>query len=142
MAEKKKAGAFDIRVVIAALIGIYGVVLTILGVIADPQARWTRPTGSTSTCGAASAMLVFARLVRALGAAAADRRTGRARTPLPSRHVRLTNIGVRADPAARAPMFLGSKYPIRRNFEMTITQSRPDLSALATAVRRRRASCW
>jgi hypothetical protein len=35
-AKKKKAGAFDIRIVIAALIGLYGLVLTILGIIADP----------------------------------------------------------------------------------------------------------
>lgn len=35
--QKRKAGAFDVRVVIAALIGIYGVVLTVLGLIADPQ---------------------------------------------------------------------------------------------------------
>jgi len=33
MAEKKKAGAFDIRIVIAALIGIYGVLLTVLGIV-------------------------------------------------------------------------------------------------------------
>jgi hypothetical protein len=35
--QQRKAGAFDIRVMIALLIGIYGVVLTVLGIIADPD---------------------------------------------------------------------------------------------------------
>lgn len=34
----RKAGAFDIRVVIAALIGFYGVVLTVMGLVVDTAA--------------------------------------------------------------------------------------------------------
>ncbi|SDI16027.1 hypothetical protein [Nonomuraea jiangxiensis] len=39
-AEPRRAGAFDVRVVIAALIGFYGIVLIIMGLVADTaQAR-------------------------------------------------------------------------------------------------------
>lgn len=61
MAEKKKAGAFDIRVVIAALIGIYGLVLTILGVIADPQ-EVAKADGININLWGGLAMLAFAAL--------------------------------------------------------------------------------
>jgi hypothetical protein len=59
MAEKKKAGAFDIRVVIAALIGIYGLVLTILGVIADP-AEVAKADGININLWGGIGMLAFA----------------------------------------------------------------------------------
>ena len=59
MAEKKKAGAFDIRVVIAALIAIYGVVLTILGIIADPS-EVAKADGININLWGGLAMLVFA----------------------------------------------------------------------------------
>ncbi|QNE21664.1 hypothetical protein F1D05_31780 [Kribbella qitaiheensis] len=61
MAEqrKKKAGAFDIRVVIALLIGIYGVVLTILGIIADPK-EVDKAAGININLWGGIAMLVFA----------------------------------------------------------------------------------
>lgn len=59
MAEKKKAGAFDIRVVIALLIAIYGVVLTILGIIADP-AEVAKADGININLWGGLAMLVFA----------------------------------------------------------------------------------
>ncbi|NJP88624.1 hypothetical protein HCN51_03980 [Nonomuraea sp. FMUSA5-5] len=38
MTTPRKASAFDIRVVIAALIGFYGAVLIILGLVADTAA--------------------------------------------------------------------------------------------------------
>jgi hypothetical protein len=57
--EKKKAGAFDIRVVIAILIGIYGLVLTILGIIADP-AEVDKADGININLWGGIAMLVFA----------------------------------------------------------------------------------
>ena len=59
--EKKKAGAFDIRVVIALLIAIYGLVLTILGIIADP-AEVDKADGININLWGGIAMLVFAAL--------------------------------------------------------------------------------
>jgi hypothetical protein len=59
MADKKKAGAFDIRVVIAALIAIYGVVLTILGIIADPK-EVDKAAGININLWGGLGMLVFA----------------------------------------------------------------------------------
>ena len=61
MAEKKRAGAFDIRVVIAALVGIYGLVLTILGIIADPT-EVDKAAGININLWGGLAMLVFAGL--------------------------------------------------------------------------------
>jgi hypothetical protein len=58
---KKKAGAFDIRVVIAALIAIYGLVLTILGIIADP-AEVAKADGLNINLWGGLAMLVVAGL--------------------------------------------------------------------------------
>ena len=58
---KKKAGAFDIRVVIAALIAIYGLVLTILGIIADPK-EVDKADGININLWGGIAMLVFAAL--------------------------------------------------------------------------------
>ena len=54
------AGAFDVRNVIAALIGFYGVVLVVVGLVDNATRHWRRPAGSTPTCGSASRMLVFA----------------------------------------------------------------------------------
>ncbi|HET6739009.1 MAG TPA: hypothetical protein VFH76_08745 [Kribbella sp.] len=61
MADKKKAGAFDIRVVIALLVGIYGVVLTILG-IAESQAEVDKAAGININLWGGIGMLVFAAL--------------------------------------------------------------------------------
>ena len=59
MAEQKKTGAFDIRVVIAALVGVYGVVLTILGIIANPD-EVAKADGININLWGGIAMLVFA----------------------------------------------------------------------------------
>jgi hypothetical protein len=59
--QKKKAGAFDIRVVIALLVGIYGLVLTILGIIADPK-EVDKAAGININLWGGLAMLVFAAL--------------------------------------------------------------------------------
>jgi hypothetical protein len=59
--QKKKAGAFDIRVVIATLIAIYGLVLTILGVIADPK-EVDKAAGININLWGGIGMLVFAAL--------------------------------------------------------------------------------
>jgi amino acid transporter len=57
--KKKKAGAFDIRVVIALLIAIYGLMLTILGIIANP-AEVNKADGININLWGGIAMLVFA----------------------------------------------------------------------------------
>lgn len=67
MAEKKtvlvekKPGAFDIRVVIATLIGLYGVILTILGIV-EKQAEIDKAAGININLWGGIAMLVFAGL--------------------------------------------------------------------------------
>jgi hypothetical protein len=57
--KKTPGGAFDIRVVIALLVGIYGVVLVVLGVIADP-AEVAKSDGININLWGGIAMLVFA----------------------------------------------------------------------------------
>lgn len=57
--QQRKAGAFDIRVVIALLIGVYGLVLFILGIIADP-AEVAKADGININLWAGIGMLVFA----------------------------------------------------------------------------------
>jgi hypothetical protein len=61
MADKKKAGAFDIRVVIALLIGIYGVVLTILGIV-EKQSEVDKAAGININLWGGIGMLVFTAL--------------------------------------------------------------------------------
>ncbi|GAB2578460.1 hypothetical protein [Kribbella endophytica] len=82
MADKKKAGAFDIRVVIALLVGVYGVVLTVLGIIADP-AEVAKADGLNINLWGGLAMIVFALLFVAWS--------------------RLRPIVVPAEPAEKAP---------------------------------------
>ncbi|GAA1118620.1 hypothetical protein GCM10009630_15460 [Kribbella jejuensis] len=61
MAKQKKAGAFDIRVVIALLVGIYGVVLTVLG-ITGSKAEVEKAAGININLWGGIGMLVFAAL--------------------------------------------------------------------------------
>ena len=61
MADKKKAGAFDIRIVIAALVGIYGVLLTILGIV-EKQAEIDKAAGININLWGGLGMLVFTAL--------------------------------------------------------------------------------
>jgi hypothetical protein len=61
MADKKKAGAFDIRIVIASLVGIYGLVLTILGIV-EKQAEIDKAAGININLWGGIGMLVFAAL--------------------------------------------------------------------------------
>ncbi|MFI7585542.1 hypothetical protein ACIB24_00540 [Spongisporangium articulatum] len=46
MAEKKTAGAFDIRTLIGGLLGLYGVVLTVMGLWFTPAAEKEKVDGS------------------------------------------------------------------------------------------------
>ena len=59
--QKKKAGAFDIRMVIATLIGIYGVVMTILGIV-EKRAEIDKAAGININLWGGIGMLVFAAL--------------------------------------------------------------------------------
>ena len=57
---KRKAGAFDIRTFIAMLIGIYGVVLVVMGLVATSDADLDKSGGSNVNLWAGIGMLVFA----------------------------------------------------------------------------------
>jgi hypothetical protein len=54
------AGAYDVRVVIAALIGLYGVVLTILGIVDYGAAEAAKTGDVNANLWAGLGMLVFA----------------------------------------------------------------------------------
>ncbi|UNX55385.1 hypothetical protein MF406_03705 [Georgenia sp. TF02-10] len=56
--NRKRAGAFDIRNVIGALIGIYGVVLLAMGLFGDPELEKTGGVNANAITGIA--MLVAA----------------------------------------------------------------------------------
>jgi hypothetical protein len=60
-AEKKQvAGAFDVRNVIAALIGFYGVVLVVLGVVDNGEDALKKTDGFNANLWVGLAMVVFA----------------------------------------------------------------------------------
>ncbi|GGL42265.1 hypothetical protein H9L10_11265 [Phycicoccus endophyticus] len=53
MADNHKAGAFDIRNVIGALLAIYGVILTLMGLLADPETDKTEGVNANLWAGLA-----------------------------------------------------------------------------------------
>ena len=53
MAEKRSAGAFDIRNIIGLLMTIYGVILALLGLFADPELEKTGGTNANLWAGLA-----------------------------------------------------------------------------------------
>lgn len=57
---KHAAGAYDVRNVIAALIGFYGIVLVIVGLVGDGEAEAAKTGGVEANLWAGVAMLVFA----------------------------------------------------------------------------------
>lgn len=57
---KRTAGAFDIRFIIAALIGTYGVVLVLLGIFNNTQAELDRADGLNINLWAGLGMIVVA----------------------------------------------------------------------------------
>jgi hypothetical protein len=59
-APARKAGAFDIRTLIAALIGSYGVVLTIMGLIGVSDAQLAKSDGLNINLWAGLGMIVVA----------------------------------------------------------------------------------
>lgn len=58
MATKQTAGAFDIRNVIGGLIGLYGVILTVMGLFGDEEGDKTGDVNANLWAGLA--MLLFA----------------------------------------------------------------------------------
>ena len=58
--EKKAAGAFDVRNVIAALIGFYGVVLVVVGVVDDGEEALAKTDGFNANLWVGIGMVVFA----------------------------------------------------------------------------------
>jgi hypothetical protein len=58
-ARPRKAGAFDIRLIIALLIGVYGVVLTIMGIGFTSDAARAKAAGVNINLWAGIGMLVF-----------------------------------------------------------------------------------
>lgn len=55
--RKHQAGAFDIRNIIGALIGVYGVILTLMGIFGDPETDKTG--GPNANLWAGLIMLAF-----------------------------------------------------------------------------------
>ncbi len=84
-----KAGVFDIRNIIGALMGIYGVILTLAGLLGEHEPEKTGGVNANLWTGVA--LIVVSVVLHRLGAAPADRRAGGVR---PSR---------RRPDAARAP---------------------------------------
>ena len=58
--EKKAAGAFDVRNVIAALIGFYGVVLVVVGLVDDGEEALAKTDGFNANLWVGLAMIAFA----------------------------------------------------------------------------------
>jgi hypothetical protein len=58
--KKQVAGAFDVRNVIAALIGFYGVVLVVLGLVDNGEAALKKTDGFNANLWVGLCMVVFA----------------------------------------------------------------------------------
>ena len=57
--KTRRAGAFDIRLIIALLIGVYGLVLTIMGLAVTPENQIDRAAGVNINLWAGIGMLIF-----------------------------------------------------------------------------------
>ena len=60
MSQKQVAGAFDVRNVIAALIGLYGVVLVVVGLVDDGEEALSKTDGFNANLWVGLAMIAFA----------------------------------------------------------------------------------
>ena len=58
--DTKAAGAFDVRNVIAALIGFYGVVLVVVGLVDNDEEALSKAGGVNANLWVGLAMIVFA----------------------------------------------------------------------------------
>ncbi|HWD01477.1 MAG TPA: hypothetical protein VG674_03295 [Amycolatopsis sp.] len=59
----RKAGAFDIRMIIALLTGVYGVILTVMGVAFYTEADRVKAAGVNINLWAGIALLIFTALM-------------------------------------------------------------------------------
>lgn len=59
-AGSRRAGVFDIRMIIALLIGVYGAVITVMGLAFTPDAEIEQSAGVNINLWAGLGMLVFA----------------------------------------------------------------------------------
>ncbi|MGW4486502.1 hypothetical protein ACWEOE_21975 [Amycolatopsis sp. NPDC004368] len=57
-----KAGAFDIRLIIALLTGVYGIILTVMGAAFDTEADRVKAAGVNINLWAGIALLIFTAL--------------------------------------------------------------------------------
>lgn len=62
-AKRKTAGAFDIRVIIAVLFFLYGLILTVLGLVSTSPEEITKSAGFNINLWTGVGMLVFAALM-------------------------------------------------------------------------------
>ena len=60
MAQTKTAGAFDVRFIVAALLGAYGVILVVLGLVDTSQSELDRAGGFNVNLWSGVGMLVVA----------------------------------------------------------------------------------
>ena len=60
MSDKQVAGAFDVRNVIAALIGFYGVVLVVVGLVDNGEEALSKTDGFNANLWVGLGMIVFA----------------------------------------------------------------------------------
>jgi len=58
--KKHTAGAYDVRTVIAGLIGLYGIVLTIMGLVGDDAAQQAKTGGWNANLWSGIVMIVVA----------------------------------------------------------------------------------
>src|SRR3954452_20675785 len=59
-AQKHTAGAYDVRTVIAGLIGLYGIVLTVMGLVADNADDRAKTGGWNANLSSGLVMIVIA----------------------------------------------------------------------------------
>jgi TRAP-type C4-dicarboxylate transport system permease small subunit len=60
--RSRKAGAFDIRLIIALLTGVYGIILTVMGAAFDTEADRVKSAGVNINLWAGIALLIFTAL--------------------------------------------------------------------------------
>ncbi|MET7998409.1 hypothetical protein ABZU76_46830 [Amycolatopsis sp. NPDC005232] len=60
--QARKAGAFDIRLIIALLTGVYGIILTVMGAAFETEADRVKSSGVNINLWAGIALLIFTAL--------------------------------------------------------------------------------
>ena len=95
--EKKTAGIFDIRNIIGALLTIYGVILTLMGLFADPETEKTGGSNANLVAGILLLIIGIGFMVWAqLGRSRCPSTSSRCSTTRPDRR-RRSRSGLRTD---------------------------------------------